>query len=113
MEIHVDNLMPISKRCTDGPALVCPVCGFGYVSPVKAEIVSPGQKFGRITVDSHGIHLNPNHPPMGRGCVVFLGFQCESGHQLTYEFALKEGHTTTRLVARSLGDDRPEAIWRD
>lgn len=112
MELHPTELMPTSSVFLGEPVLACPVCGHDYIHPVKVQIVSPGSERGSVTVDWRGVHLDPQHPPLGRGVVLYLEFHCERGHRLEYRLAFSKGQTLPDLTARD-SSDGSETIWRD
>ena len=113
MQVHPTKFLPTSTENTANPVLICPICGDEYVHPIRVDVVSPGKRFGKVSVDSDGIHLNPEHPPLGRGCIVYLEFQCESGHRYYHRLEFDKGRTVATLLARNTTDDKAGPIWRE
>lgn len=94
---------------------VCPVCGDTYVHPISIECISPGTEKGKVLINAKGLHLDPEHPCVGRGVAFIIRFACESGHCFSYQFHFHKGVTS---VKRESWDAEPETcatstIWRD
>lgn len=108
--------VPIDSTTMGEPVLACPVCGFYCVHPVALECRSPGTKKGHLKVDSNGIHLDPQLPPVGRGVMIAIRFVGECGHAFNYTFHFHKGSTAFFLdvIQKAKGVVlEADTIWRD
>ena len=106
-------ILRISRQILSSPHMLCPVCGFECVHPIRVDVTSPGTKNGKVTVDNHGVHLDPTTQTTERGCIIDMWFACESGHRFTYRFQFHKGHTLVELRGRLDQDSDFDTIWRD
>ena len=93
--------------------LACPVCGGLNVHPIRLSCVSPGQSHGVITIDSHGVAMDPLHEPIGRGVWIALAFACEDGHLFEQRLHFHKGSTTLEQVVDRRASPSWMTIWRD
>lgn len=95
----------------DTEALTCPVCGDVNIHPVSVVCNSPGRAEGRVTIDEHGLAVDPRTPPVGRGVRIELAFSCESQHAFSQIFHFTKGATTLEVAIAERPDPRT-TIWR-
>lgn len=103
---------PWRTEFTADDAVRCPVCDFEYCHPIRLTCISPGQRNGRVTIDAHGVAIDPRHPPADRGVRIGIEFACEHGHAFERSFHFSKGWTIT--CDEILGE-RPDdwaTIWR-
>lgn len=92
--------------------LICPVCGFNYVHPVKAGI-ELGHVTALATEDTVQVSGTDRHKHC-RGSVITLTFRCESGHQFQYVLRFEKGHTYFDLRTGNLDEgDLLSELWRN
>ncbi len=105
-------VIPVELWCEDRYALVCPVCGYDYIHPVKVTCNPAGAAGGAISIDSKGFHWSKGPKPLGRGVHLELTFGCECDHRFTYSLQFYKGQTFVEKASEECGADW-NTIWRD
>jgi hypothetical protein len=93
--------------------LACPVCGGTCVHPVRVTCVSPGRARGAVTIDAHGVAIDPHREPIGRGVWIAVAFGCENGHLFERQFQFHKGSTVVDTVVDARSSPEWATIWRE
>jgi len=96
----VGSLPKLRTDCVvlpDFEVLLCPVCGFYYVHPLKVAVATGEDK---VTVDSKGVQVvrggfssESMEAHMQRGVRIIIEYQCENGHHGEIVLQFHKGST--------------------
>jgi len=93
----------------DAQMVLCPTCGFEYVHPISVMVNRGGEI---TTVDADGTRMRSS-APSGRGVLVTVTYQCESGDRFRWEMQFHKGNTEMACHPVGFDDDSLPTIWRD
>jgi hypothetical protein len=91
----------------DSAYIACPVCGDDYV---HIHRVTVDQGSARSICESDFVQVR-KIKQAGRGSLVRITFECESGHSWEYGLQFHKGKTTAWMKRRRTGSTKE--LWRD
>ena len=93
--------------------LLCPVCGFHYIHPVRVK-VAPGNNL--TIIDKHGVRTfaeateETEKAERQRGVRIYLEYSCENGHRGFLIFQFHKGNTFVEHEELPVTTEAP--LWR-
>lgn len=105
---------PVAPEATDlfvdeDGVVHCFSCGFEYVHPISVRVNRGGEI---TTVDHEGTRMKAA-APAGRGVLISVTYQCESGHRFRWDAQFHKGLTTMTCHPEEREADPLNTIWRD
>jgi hypothetical protein len=70
----------MSELSDQETSLICPVCRFDYVHPVKVEVAPVGKDQQRVMVDASGVDIDRADASSTRGVIITVTYAGECGH---------------------------------
>jgi len=110
--------MRLVTHYADEKNVLCPKCGYDYVSPVGV-LVEPVEGKRSVYINSNGVHTGiSNKAEKQRGISIATTFLCEDGHQWDETRVFYKGitiHRNENITTYKVSEHGfvPETIWRD